>query len=163
MALLSTSRGLYAIVDDEQVEALSAFRWRAKPAQKTQSGWYVFRTTPSGLVYLHRQILDAPKGTEVDHINGDGLDNRKSNLRLATRSQNNANTRFPVASTGFRGVHSDRTRRKYRPSIQVNGRAIIGPRCDLAIEAAIVRDRLAHEHFGEFAILNFPCLFGGAR
>jgi hypothetical protein len=110
---------------------------------------------------LHRLIMDPPKGMMVDHINGDGLDNRKCNLRICTAAQNAANRRMHRKSkTGYVGVGQSPNgtyygvialRRKGQPRKQFSTRSH-----KTAEDAARARDRLAREHFGEFAILNFP-------
>lgn len=109
------------------------------------------------MLYMHREILGAPKGVDVDHINKDCLDNRRCNLRLATRSQNLANgtpsTQRKVSR--FRGVLRKGSRRWYA-EVSVRGtRTRSGP-FSTDEQAAIARDAMAREAYGEFATLNFP-------
>jgi hypothetical protein len=102
---------------------------------------------------LHRIILDAPKGTDVDHINGNGLDNRRCNLRLATRSQNHAN-RFkkPGTTSRFKGVRFERNRWHAQIRVQYK-KTYLGSFRD-EIDAALAYNAAALEAFGEFARIN---------
>lgn len=106
--------------------------------------------------YLHRAIMSASKGQEVDHINGDGLDNSRGNLRVATRSQNCANRRSYNPKSGFRGVYPQSFGVTWRARIMVNKKFINGGNFSTPEEAARRYDELALENFGEFAVLNFP-------
>jgi len=106
-------------------------------------------------VYLHRMIVAAPKGAMVDHANGDTLDNRRQNLRLATNSQNQANRLKLQKKHGFRGVCWHRQFRKYQAGIKVNGKSVHLGLYDSAESAARAYDAAAREHFGEFGYQNF--------
>lgn len=106
--------------------------------------------------YLHRMIIGATDGETVDHKNCNGLDNRRLNLRLANHSESSANRRkFRSGAVRFKGVY-------YNPKecIWIANICVLGKRFRLrngtALSAAISRDELARQHFGEFARLNFP-------
>lgn len=105
MKTIPLTKGMVAVVDDEDYERLSQFKWYAQSAP--HGNHYAARKS-TGKVYMHREIV-RPGQLHVDHINGDGLDNRRSNLRRCTRSQNlcNGRTRTDSAS-GHRGVHFHR-------------------------------------------------------
>lgn len=110
-----------------------------------------------GHKYLHRLVLGAKKGQIVDHINGNPLDNRRANLRLATRSQNLFNRGRPKHNTsGFKGVHFCKRTKRYRASIRANNRVVRLGRFDTAAKAARAYDKAARVHHGDFAQLNFP-------
>ena len=95
-------------------------------------------------------------GSEVDHINRDKLDNRRSNLRLVTHTQNCVNASLRVTNTsGFKGVNFYRGK-YWRAYIRVNYRHISLGFFPTAEAAARAYDEAAREHFGEFAFLNFP-------
>lgn len=110
---------------------------------------------------LHRLIAGAEDGQMVDHINGDILDNRRSNLRVCNNSENQRNQRMIRANnaTGYKGVSvrrkENRIGRPYRACIGVGGRNLELGYFATAEEAAEVYDRAALKHFGEFARINF--------
>ena len=97
----------YALVDDEDydrvVKAIGRGKWYAWSHAGTTS---VYAINGSRNIAMHRVVVDAPKGMDVDHINGDGLDNRKQNLRICTRSENSRNKKVRCDSqSGFKGVY----------------------------------------------------------
>jgi len=154
------SSGLVAVVDDEDHAAVMAYA----PWSAYRSGRNVYgrRTVPLGggrgtSVYIHQVVLP---GVRVDHINGDGLDNRRSNLRPTTHADNMRNRRILGANntSGYKGVSRD-SRVAAKPwcaSITVDRRHVyLGLFADPA-DAARAYDAAALHHFGEFARLNFP-------
>lgn len=156
MKELQLTRGMVAIVDDEDYEPLSAYRWHAKTSGSNPSKDYACRSTggPRGpRILMHRAIIGAPVGMDVDHINGDSLDNRRANLRLATRSQNLQNRpRQRNNSSGYKGVSRYRTG-QWMACITVDGaRKYLGyhPTPELAHAAYCAA---AAELHGEFARL----------
>lgn len=108
-------------------------------------------------VKMHRLIMNAPDGVHVDHINGDGLDNRRENLRLVTPQLNQANSRKRMKGTSrFKGVCWSAASKKWRASIVINNRQIyLGLFAD-ELDAAKAYDKKALELFGEHAHLNLP-------
>ncbi len=105
---------------------------------------------------MHRAILNAPKGLLVDHIDGNGLNNRKSNLRLCTFAQNAHNSRpRRNSSSRYKGVCWHKVKKKWTVSIYKGGKRTYLGYYDDEIEAALAYDRKATELFGEFAYLNF--------
>lgn len=155
------SRGLVTIVDEADAEAVLAHRWYANVSGSKRQRISARRNTwvngKRGLVYLHRWLLNAPIGVEIDHINRNSLDNRRSNLRMASRSQNCANR--PAATGTFKGVTWHKDAQRWVAQIAVEGKnRHIG--CFLTEEeAALAYDVAALDAFGEFAWLNF----GGER
>jgi hypothetical protein len=114
---------------------------------------YAVRHHRGKMIYMHRVIMKAPKGRVIDHINGQRLNNRKSNLRPCTEQQNLCNK----ASRGeFAGIYRHKNGGKYYGRATKNRNTVhVGPFND-PTEAARARDRLALELHGEFAWLNFP-------
>jgi len=105
---------------------------------------------------MHRQIVCAPKHLFVDHINGDGLDNRRENIRLATKRQNSQNMvrKRPNKTSRFKGVSKSQHHNGWRATIKVNGARIhLGYFKDES-DAARAYDAAAIEHFGPFAAPN---------
>lgn len=121
MKLIPLTRGMFAKVDDADFDFLSQFYWYANSSR----GKFTARGNVNGKeVYMHRLLMDFPKET-VDHRNLDELDNQRSNLRVATHSQNNANRRTAHHSaSGYKGVSLQRSNgcpsRPWLVSVQVN-------------------------------------------
>jgi hypothetical protein len=104
---------------------------------------------------MHREILNASDGMECDHINHNGLDNRKVNLRLCTHQQNCFNKKpQPNNTSKYKGVAWNDESKKWQASIMHNGRKIHIGYYDYEADAAIAYDDYAAELFGEFAYLN---------
>lgn len=95
MKEIPLTKGLVTIIDDEDFERVNKYKWHLL-LRNTRRTSYATRSSEVGgtkkTVYLHRFILNASNGLQVDHINGNGLDNRKSNLRLVTHSENLRNS-----------------------------------------------------------------------
>lgn len=160
MKYLPLSQGLSAIVDDEDYEELNKFKWYAKKHRNT---FYVYRNSMKIEGYpkrktgikLHRVIMSAPKELQVDHKNGNGLDNRKENLRLCTNIQNHQNRKATERTSKYKGVHWHKATNKWQVQIRVAcKRKHLGVFED-EILAAKEYDKEASAHFGEFARLNF--------
>jgi hypothetical protein len=142
------------LVDESDYDVLNQWAWSAN---KTRSGFRARRSERvNGKVVrtdMARYITNAPQGTEVDHENGNTLDNRKQNLRIATRKQNAANTAVPRHNTsGFKGVSFHKDSGLWRA---VCGEQYAGCHAT-AREAALAYDKLAVALYGQFAWLNFP-------
>lgn len=117
MKKIPLTKGHWAIVDDEDFPILSQHKWYAAEGQ---SGTKAVRNRP--VLYMHRFLMQAPKGMEVDHINGNTLDNRRANLRICTRSQNAMNTKVKSTSTtGIKGIGWHKGNKAWRIRIVVNG------------------------------------------
>ena len=107
---------------------------------------------------MHRQIIHIPPHLICDHINRNGLDNRKSNLRPATVSQNLCNKpkRKAMTRSKYKGLEWDKNQRKVKARIQINHRVIYLGSFDSEIAAAKAYDQAAQKYHREFASLNFP-------
>lgn len=140
-------KGLAMLVDDDDYEFMSRFKWYAK----TDRNGDVYA---SMAISASRMLLDAPI---VDHANGNKLDNTRANLREATSRQNSWNRGLRSDSKiGYKGVVRSRSRQQYRARIQVGEKRIHSGYYATAVEAARAYDAMAREHYGEFARLNFP-------
>lgn len=153
---ITLTRGKVAIVDADLFESLGRFNWRA---EKRGPRWYAARTEQRDgyrtTVYMHAQIMGTPKGMETDHENGNGLDNRRSNLRIATRVQNSQNQGMrPGNCTGMKGVTFDKSRGKWLAQIRVGGRNRSLGRFDDRDAAAAAYDAASREHHGSFGRTN---------
>lgn len=151
------SKNQYAIVDDEDAALIAPHSWWVSNAGNR--GSYAYARIDGKNVAMHRIIMGVD-GPLIDHINRNGLDNRRCNLRHCTASQNCANRIVPVSKFGFRGVsvRGDGYVRPapYRAEISFQGKRIRGRSFESAAMAAREYDRLAKEYYGEFAVLNFP-------
>jgi hypothetical protein len=149
-----------ALVDDEDFEALNQFNWYA--AQR-DTRWYAMRNGPKVkrkrlyMVMMHREIVNAPCGVDVDHWNRDGLDNRRKNLRLCSRTENLRNKRRRYDSKSpYKGICYRVPNQSWQVRIRRDREEIhIGYFPD-PISAAVAYDVAAILLFGEFACLNFP-------
>jgi hypothetical protein len=147
---ITLTRGLHALVDAEDYEWLKDYKWHATYSRASGT-MYACRRDGRRTVLLHRQIMNPPKGMVVDHINGNGLDNRRCNLRICTQAQNAHNRRGHAGrKSRFLGVSPRGDKWEARV-----GRQHLGL-FDDEVEAAKVRDRKARELYGEHAWLNFP-------
>jgi hypothetical protein len=97
-----------ALIDGEDYDRLSAFKWRIQPGPGRYTDYVVRSGNP--LIFMHHDVIGRPpKGLEVDHLNGDGLDNRRSNLRVVTHGVNKQNgPSYRGTSSRFRGVSLQR-------------------------------------------------------
>ena len=146
--------GLSAFIDDQDFLLAEQYRWHALRKRHTtyvQTGVYSSRTKKQKTMSLHRLLLNAKKGEMVDHIDGDGLNNRRANLRIVTASQNQWNRRLN-RETGRKGVRFV----GWEAAIKVKGRRIMLGHYDTEAEAVAAYDKAALHHFGEFARLNKP-------
>ncbi len=162
------SRGLFTVVDGEDyadhIKGCGVNGGDAKwYAAGRTCGFYAARGVRiecggrKEIVYLHRLIVGAAPGLEVDHINGDALDNRRSNLRVCTRAENARNlAKRPGGSSRFKGVSRAKADRVWRAFIRVDGRQISLVSFRVEREAARAYDDAAIREFGEFARTNFP-------
>ena len=155
MKKIRLTRGKSALVDDKWHPYLSRFSWQAR-YDRTTKKWYAARQIRRKFIYMHREILNAPDGLHADHINGNTLDNREQNLRLATPAQNAWNRdKYKTNTTGYKGVTHEKGRNKFRAQITVHGRPINLGRFEDPLEAAVAYDRAVQKYHGEYGCTNF--------
>jgi hypothetical protein len=156
------TQGKYAIVDPEDYERLNRYKWCAL---RRKNGYYAGRTASvhsrhrGRYILMHRAIIEAPYPLVVDHINRNGLDNRKANLRAVTQAQNVLNgvhKKRANSHSRYRGVSWHGGRDKWAVQICHNGKhKTIGYFKD-EIDAAKAYDEAAKKYHKGFAVLNFP-------
>lgn len=157
MPEIGLTKGFSAVVDEEDFEWLSAWNWFAL---KKRDSFYAARSLylPEGKrsipIYMHRVILHVTdKRVEVDHRDGNPLNNRRSNLRKATHGQNLQNCTIRVHNTsGFVGVFFNKITGKFYCRVRRKTVGTFGT----PEEAANARDEVARKEFGEFGTYNFP-------
>lgn len=155
IALASGERTLVSEEDYDLVSSLKWFRHWTKTTNTSYARAYGGKDQKQ--ICMHRLILQAPSGIYVDHINHNGLDNRRENLRLATRGQNSGNARPRTNKISkFKGVTWDRGSSRWRARIRSNNQLHCLGRYASEEAAAIAYDAAALKYFGEFAYLNFP-------
>lgn len=156
---IELTKGYTTIVDDDDYEWLSEWSWYAH-FNRPESVYAARGNSPGqkpNLVKMHRAIMgiDDPK-VQVDHINGNKLDNRRSNLRLASNAQNHWNLTGLRAdnTSGFKGITWDKERDRWMAQIRANRQQIFLGYFDDPAEAARTYDIAARFHFGDFACTN---------
>ncbi|MDQ6906714.1 MAG: AP2 domain-containing protein [Chloroflexota bacterium] len=158
------TRGKYALVDAEDFPRLAAYRWHAFHDRK-DGRWLAVRgeririegRSVNRNVWMHREILGAPDGMPVEHLNDDGLDNRKANLQRSTRAERYAKRgKLSTNTSGYCGVTFYARTGKWRAQIRCDGTTLHLGYFTTAEEAAVAYDRKARAVFGAFAYQNFP-------
>lgn len=160
MKYIELTQGYKSLVDDDKFEFLSQWKWHI-----SGSGYAVRRPyigggrsgQKSATIRMHRLLTEVPDELFVDHINGDKLDNRVTNLRIVTLQQNafNQRKRSKKSSSKYLGVHWDNHARKWQSQICINGKSIYLGIFDNEEDAAVARDKAALLYYGEIAKLNF--------
>lgn len=152
---IQLSQGKFALVDDEDFEKINQYKWHYDNNRR-RDGYAVAQTGYKGKkIYMHRFIVNAQKEQEIDHIDGNKLNNQKSNLRVVTRSQNNYNQRPQInASSKFKGVTWHKKAQKWMATIHTKDNKIYLGVFTEEAEAAKAYNKIAKELFGEYARLN---------
>ena len=152
---ISLTRGFVTIVDDADYDYLMQWKWFCDYAGYAKRNMPEIKGEKKGCFYMHRIIMCAPIGLEVDHINWNKLDNRRENLRLCYHAQNGMNKAGLMnASSKYKGVCWCQQTKKWKATIQVNKKQIWLGRFDSEIDAALTYNVAAEKYQGEFAHLN---------
>lgn len=152
MQYVDLTKGKKALVDDEDYDIVSKYKWHYS------SGYAKRNNLVHGkkmIARMHHMIVPFTKGYMVDHINGNGLDNRRSNLRLVTKSQNMMNSGVRRNNkSGYKGVSWDKINNKWRVTIwRMNKQFDVG-RFEDILDAARAYNEAARIYHGEYARLN---------
>lgn len=154
MKNIKLTQGKFAIVDDDIFDYLNQWKWNAYESKGT---YYARRTDCTNKIYtnisMHRLIIEAKKGTIVDHKDGNGLNNTKDNLRICTNRQNAINRRG-WGTSKYLGVSFEKESNKWRARINTGTKKINIGRFDIEENAAIAYNIFAEKHHGEFARFN---------
>ena len=160
LVIESVKYGKHTVLyDAEDAGKIEPYTWSLRKGYGT---FYAYRLTarPNRKnLAMHREITECPKGKMVDHINGNGIDNRRENLRVCTMSENMMNrNKTKQNSTGYKGVYKtgDSKLNPYSSKIQKSKKVYCLGHYRTPEEAARAYDKKAIELFGEFANLNFP-------
>ena len=159
------AKNKYALVDDDDYERLSKFYWKVGTIKKGAYKYavrHIYKNKTSQVIFMHRDVLGmaslklSDDKLQVDHINHNGFDNRKSNLRKCTNSQNMANTKIRSNNkSGYKGVkNNSHNPNKWEVALRFNKTNFYIGLFDDKIEAAIAYNKKAKELWGEFAYQN---------
>lgn len=164
MKEIKLTKGHVALVDDEDFEKLNQYKWHARI---TPNSIYVrtnikikHPTRRQKSLHMHRLIMNCPEGMMVDHIDRNGLNNQKHNLRICTRSQNLMNSKKPKEgkTSKYKGVNFIKDQRSHnkpwRAEIRLNRKGIVIGTFKTEKEAALAYNKKALELFGEFSRIN---------
>lgn len=169
MIQVPLTRGKFALIDDDDAVRVAQFSWAADPPTKVRKCWYASaRIVVDGkitTIRMHRLIMNAQPGEQIDHWNGDGLDNRRGNLRKCTGSQNRQNIRELYSSnkSGYKGVHWCKSHSKWVARVVVDGKVHHLGYFSTREEAGAAYDAAAKQTFGEFAATNSEMKQGTTR
>lgn len=157
MVEIPLTRGLVALIDDADLELVGRFNWHAKPAGRTHYAYRTYKGDTGRRICQAMHQLICGYGI-TDHVNGDGLDNRRGNLRSVDQAQNNCNARKRTGSSSiFKGVKRvPLSRESWAARIKVNGEERHIGSFGTEADAALAYDAAARSLFGEYAALNFP-------
>lgn len=160
MKEITLTQGKVALVDDEDFEFLNKFKWHA---YKSNNTFYALRNSyyvddkKRRTIQMHRIILGLKKlEVKCDHIDRNGLNNQKYNLRPSTNAENCKNQKPRNGTSKYKGVCWCKKRNRWRANIRINDKQTYIGQFKDEIEAAKAYDKMAKLHFGEFAYLNFP-------
>lgn len=155
------NQGKFALIDEADADLILGRQWFVQRVAQSDSLFYAYTGSAKDgtRISMHRLITGAEPGVLVDHRNGDGLDNRRHNLRTCTHTQNMQNRKMHSNNrSGFKGVYQHRGKgsNRWYAQLRVDGRRIHIGAFPTPEDAARAYDEAALRHHGEFARLNFP-------
>jgi len=153
------TRGQKAIIDDKDYELIKNYKWYALKAPNTYyavtSVRFIDGTLRQKRIYMHRLIMGVLQKQQIDHINNNGLDNRRENLRLCNHTTNSMNQIKNRGTSKYKGVYWNKNDKKWQASITLSKKKTYLGQYNSEVSAAIAYDIAAYQYFGEFAKLNF--------
>lgn len=160
MKIIFCPKSRKILVDDKDYDFLCRLSWRTSKSGKGGKTLYAFTDFSIGetkfIIPMHRLIMGMKKKI-IDHVDQNGLNNQRKNLRFCYSNQNSYNKPVKPNRNGYRGVTKRKDQKnKFVAVLRLNRKAIYGPSRETAKLAALDYDRLAIEYHGEFATLNFP-------
>lgn len=164
MKIISLTKNKKALVDDSDFEFLNQYKWSVTGSEKygfkAVRGFFCMKNGKPfrRLILMHRIITMCHEEFEVDHIDGNGLNNQKSNLRFCTHGQNMRNrTKRSVAASKYKGVHFRKDKKLWRAKMDFENKCVLDKNFKSENEAALAYNEAALKHHGEFARLNILC------
>jgi hypothetical protein len=157
MKEIRLTKGYVALVDDDDYDAISKYKWRVKISENTNYAITSKWINGKAVSFLMHRIIMAPLVNEwIDHVNRNGLDNRCCNLRKCNRAENRANSKDNGGTSKYKGVSWSRNMGKWRANIMINHKILHLGYFNNEKQAARVYDMVAMKHHKEFAKPNLP-------
>lgn len=157
MKIIKTKTGEEVLLSDCSYEAVKNYSWKIVNGRAARTGMGEKKSCGKWkrpTIYMHRMVMSAPDGVQVDHINRNPLDNRIENLRFCSSVENNRNRASSTGLSKYKGVTFDKRRKKWYAQTKLSGKRVHLGTFENERDAAIAYNVYAQRNFGEFALLN---------